>query len=441
MLKFICFLYFILIVFASQNMAYASSTQSVLEEFYDDIDIYIATLLFYEWLDYDSNALRNPKNIIDLYDNKTEYQLRPDLRYQYNSLQGVFKPRLSIESTYWENSLQQRSSESEIDLYVNEWLIDYNFYESFYLAGGRENLQWGPAFFLSPSNPFFDDKGLSNPKREIGGQDFVKLNWYPNFNWSLSLLANIGQGRYEPVWDHSDFEPTYALKIDYITYRKFISLIGSYKNNDRARLGSYAGWNVTDSILFYAELGLSAGNDVLYPETGDKTVQYTAKNDDYDQITSLSTLGVSYTFETGSNISLEYLYNSAGYNSEEAELYFDTFEKLHCLLSCPYNPGGIPPGISASNVKKALYPELQLLRRNYIFAQYRKLDILDNLDLILRFTYNIDDQSANVVPVINYGVGDHVELFFIALQTFGAEDAELSSLVNTHCTFGIQMIF
>ncbi len=433
--------YFLLLIFAVPNISQATENQSVLEQLYDDLELHLTGLLFYEWRNFDPNALRNPNNVLDLYDNKLEYQLRPDIRYQHESFRALIKPRLSIESTHWDDSILDRGTESEIDIYVNEWLIDYNFYDNLHLAGGRENLQWGPSLLLSSSNPFFGDNGLSNPKREIGGQDFVKLNWYPNYAWSLSLLANIGQGRYEPIWEHSDFEQTYALKIDYTSYRKFASFIGSYRNNDRARLGSYAGWNASDSLLLYGELGLAAGTDALYPESENNRIQYQAKNDDYGQITSLSTLGASYTFESGANLALEYLYNSAGYNDKEAELYFETFERLHCLLSFPHYQVVIQPDASTSNIKSALYPELRLLRKNYLFAQFRQLEFLDNLDLILRFTYNIDDQSANFVPILHYGLGDNIELFFIGLQTFGPEDAELSSFVDYNFTLGVQATF
>jgi hypothetical protein len=47
--------------------------------------------------------------------------------------------------------------------------------KNLYLSYGRENLQWGPSYLFSPSNPFFHDNGRSNPKKEIPGMDFARL--------------------------------------------------------------------------------------------------------------------------------------------------------------------------------------------------------------------------------------------------------------------------
>ena len=66
--------------------------------------------------------------------------------------------------------------------------------ENLFVSYGRENLQWGPSFLFSPSNPFFQDNGRRNTYLEVPGMDFGRLVFIPASAWAISFIANTGEG-------------------------------------------------------------------------------------------------------------------------------------------------------------------------------------------------------------------------------------------------------
>ena len=75
-------------------------------------------------------------------------------------------------------------------VFVNEWFFRYRLTDRFFASYGRENLQWGPSFLISPSNPFIERNGKNNPYLEVPGLDYAKINWIVDSSWSAQLIAN-----------------------------------------------------------------------------------------------------------------------------------------------------------------------------------------------------------------------------------------------------------
>ncbi len=92
----------------------------------------------------------------------------------------------------------------------------------------------GPAFLISPSNPFIKDNGRDNPKTEVGGLTYARLLWIPYASWSASFIANIDDGA------HTFFNPfykKYAVKIDYTGFEKYGSVIFSHEESGHDLVG------------------------------------------------------------------------------------------------------------------------------------------------------------------------------------------------------------
>ena len=83
----------------------------------------------------------------------------------------------------------------EDEWFVDQWLARMSLSLNFYGSYGRENLQWGPSYLFSPSNPFFTANFKTNPLNELPGLDFARIIWMLNPTWSFSLIANVGEGR------------------------------------------------------------------------------------------------------------------------------------------------------------------------------------------------------------------------------------------------------
>jgi len=262
----ICFLHAAaLLSLAAEDVKTEAITQetgpSLWNEVAEGFDYSLRIIAFSNYQDV-ANSTQNPENdFFRIPRYVTQGELRPDFRFVFRRLDLSAKPRMNIRWNVGEDGRVAGESEVEDDWFINEWLARLTMTENLFVSYGRENLQWGPSYLFSPSNPFFRDNGRDNPKREIPGMDFARLVWLPDFSWSISLIANLDEG--EQAFPFYGFEKSYALKIDYNGQESYAGLILSRQEQDRAKLGFFAGWTATDALLLYGEGSLSRGADVL----------------------------------------------------------------------------------------------------------------------------------------------------------------------------------
>lgn len=186
---------------------------------------------------------------------------------------------------------------------------------------------------VSPSNPFNRDNGQNNPRLEVPGLDYGRVVWLPGNAWTLSFIANIDRGRQEML---RDFRKTYAMKLDFTGENTYVSLIPSYREDEKPRVGFVGGWTVSDALLLYAEGRLS---DVI------------------DEAAFL--VGGSYTLERGPTIVAELFRDGSGCTLKPISL---------CLLA----------GVGTADAADIL------LRRHYLLLQYLQRGIGHHLNLTFR---------------------------------------------------------
>lgn len=386
-----------------------------------------------------SDSTQNPNNdFLKIPRYTADIELRPDFFLDFRRLKLMVKPRLTLEWDRWEDGSKEGDTKTDSDFFVNEWLVRLRLVEGLFGSYGRENLQWGPSYFLSPSNPFFRDNGLANPTREVPGSDFVRFVWVPAPSLGFSFIANVDEGRQEYISE--DFERTYALKVDYTTYRKYFSLIPSYRESDRGHLGAYAGWTVSDAWLLYGESALSRGTNGLYPvedSTAPLGIKMSNTKGDDNSLEGILLLGGSYTLEAGPTFTLEYVYNSEGYDDDEADLYYDLRERASEIFYSP-EPAS---SLSRSVLSQTLDPRLRLLRNHYLFLQYQHSQIWNVLNIIFRYAYNLDDNSSQLNPIVEYAIGDNTRLFLVGRQNFGSDETEFGSIIDYFWSLGLVYTF
>jgi hypothetical protein len=381
---------------------------------------------------------QNPGNaFLDLPDGQARLDVRPDLYMDLAPLDLSIKPRLRLHWQHWDVAANGEDTDWDNEGYVNEWLARLSLSDSFFISYGRENLQWGPSYMLSPSNPFFTDNGRANPKQEVDGMDFARMVWLPGLSWTVSLIANTDPGR-QPD-DSNTFEPTYAVKVDYVGEISNGGVVFSDQKEDRPRLGLYGGLTATDALLLYAEAGLARGTPALYPVAGGGYFGAGLEPilDQSDDVEILLLLGGAYTLEMGPTLSLEYVYNSSGYNDDQAELFY----QLREAAGDAFAMGGPLQGPAAGILAQTVDPGLRLLRRNYLMFQFSQNDIGDALNLVLRYTYNLDDNGGQFIAIAEYFIGDHVSLFSIGTVNSGPSDTEFGSIIARQWMAGVQYAF
>jgi len=400
-----------------------------------DSSIRVVTFGMYQDL---AKSTQNPdNNFLDLARYRYDLELRPDFRLNWRILDLGVKPRVNLRWQQWKEGNRDGDEDWDEDWYLNEWIVRVRVGENLFVSYGRENLQWGPSYLISPSNPFFRDNGRRNPIQEVPGMDFGRIVWLPDEWWTLSFIANTGKGRQENLF--GDFEKTYALKFDYTGQESYASLIVSHRSGDRDRLGGFAGWTATDALLLYAEGAVSKGTNALYPEKTDNPLGATmeAVADESSSIEGIALIGGSYTLAVGPTLTVEYVHNSPGYSDEEAGDYYELRRNAADNLSSPGTIGEL----ASLTLSQTLDPGLSLQRRNYAMFQYIQTDIRDVLDITCRWTQNIDDGSGQLISIVQYYWGDHIQLFSVGTINSGGSDTDFGSILDYQWMLGLEYTF
>jgi hypothetical protein len=401
---------------------------------------YLLRGLFFGRYQKPSNSPVNPNNYpFEIPTYGLTLGLRPDFSLNFRSLYLALKPRLYLNWQRWEEGTSKGKSETDLDVFVNEWIARLRIREGLLASYGRENLQWGPAFLISPSNPFFANNGQANPKQEIPGMDFARVLWIPSSSWTASLIANTGRGQQEFI---GDFKPVYAFKADYTSFKKYASLIVSRREGESLRVGAFAGGTISDAILLYGEAALFKGNELYYlkKDFENKIPELSMLPDPEKSLETLLLFGGSYTFEAGPALTLEYVYNSAGFSDNDVDLFYRALKLLSGSSSYQHtftnltNPSDFISG-------KSLGPNFKLFQKNYLMLQYSHTQIKNLVDFVLRYTYCLDSDSSQLIAMSNYSLGDHAQLFFIGNQNFGPKEGEFKALFDRSVMLGIEYTF
>ncbi|RPH49875.1 MAG: hypothetical protein EHM85_12340 [Desulfobacteraceae bacterium] len=386
-----------------------------------------------------ATSTQNPgNNFLKLQSYEADLEVRPDLRLNLEFLTLSAKPRMLFEKKIWEIGAMDGNSKSRDDWFINEWLARLKVSENIFFSYGRENLQWGPSYLFSPSNPFFTDNGRNNPKREVPGMDFARLVIIPESSWTVSLITNTDEGRNitdSPV----SFSKSFALKVDYTGRENYGSIILSHREDSTEKLGMFGGSTVSDAFIIYGEGSVAKSSRALYPVEDGSPFGASMKrihSEDSD-LKPVLLAGGSYTFLSGGTLTLEYVYNGSGYSDSEAENYYG----LRRRAAEAFSSGSQLSGLSRLILSETFNTGHRFLRKNYSLLQYNHNDIQDTLDFTFRLTHNLDDSSFQFIAIGGYSLGDHLELFSVITINSGRGDSEFGSLVKSQVMAGIEYTF
>jgi len=316
-----------------------------------------------------------------------------------------FDPRLRLTTSQFAGG----GTDGATDAYLSGWLVQVRPTEDTRLAWSRQNLQWGPSFLTSPSNPFGGDNGKNMPSVELPSMTYLKAAWMPSDGWSVSALVNVVGPRdarapslpdlnLPSAFDvlsarrtaGSGFEPAYALKNDFTFDRRTFSLIVSQRETDDPRIGFYGSWNASDSVILYAE-GASDG-----------------------QSDHALLAGGTYTFADGSFMAVEYYFNDRAAAAR----------------------GGILGGQSSTTSVSGGFAD-----RNYLLIQYATTELIERTTLAARWIVNLDQNCHRLAFQADYDLGDQASLFANAVVDIGEASDEYGAWLRGLATLGLNLLF
>ena len=396
----------------------------------------VNTLLFGD-AQYPAHSTQNPDNaFLNLYRYSTDLQVRPDLFLEKPSLSAVLKPRFTSSYRWWEDGMAHGKTDDQSRAFVNEWRVQAKTISSLFLSFGKEKLLWGPSFLASPSNIIFRDTEKVNPKSEVEGKYLAKLLYVPNAAVSISAVAQTQKDENER---RETLAPLQAVKADLMGGNYLVSVIAYHRRYDRLRLGSFGQWTASDALLLYYDGIVTRGTDALYPmqDAADPLGgTFVKRYDDSEKLFTTALAGGSYTFLSGSTLSMEFLYNAQGYTDTEAQEYY----RLRRSASEHLFDGGLLSGLSQKTLGEALGTGSPFLRRYYLMGQYQVREIGNVLDLIVRYAHSLEEHAGQAATILEWQLSERVRFF--NMNTFGVHNSgetEYNALVSKSIMAGIEV--
>jgi hypothetical protein len=404
---------------------------SVWDDFQRHLKFNFQALLYMEENGVMDDSLFNPGNrLANIPRGGSVVEFRPNLQWNEGKFNLIAKPRLT-ELSNFDTAIPGTNSNAG-HFYMQEWSARTTLVPKTMLSYGREVLQWGPSISISPSNPFFTENGRANPIKEIGGRDFFRAVFSPSTKYSFSYLLNTTVGR--DVSSVGAFRQIQAVKLDFTPKNFNASIILSRKMGSEPMLGGFIQATVSNSLLVYAESSAQRGSSALYPSNllGGEPWQMVALKVDSGHVYSTSVVGAAYTLANGATVTGEYIANRSGYSSLEAQQYY----RLAAQNSQLFNGGGPMAGASAQTLGEALFPGLLTLRQNYLFVQFLRTNFRERADLMVRYTFGLDDQSGTLAGYATFNCTNRMQLFAVGMVTHGGLRTEASQLLRQQVSAG-----
>lgn len=368
-----------------------------------------------------------------------EIQIRPDFLWEGDNVEVWLKPRAYATrrsaSDHFSGELNNGQATYDVRMRLNEGGVSYFLNSQWSVDVSREAWLWGASLFTNITNPFYPNNGRNNPYRELGGTDNIKVSYLSESGWTFTAFNNFARGNRQVF--EQDFEATWAMYADYKGDTYAMGGLLSKRQGDEPALGVFGQWTVNDALLLYAEANARASSGALYPQSAFNPVgQQLAEYPDEEWRGDI-VIGGNYSFSHGGVLGLEFARLGWGYNDTQAAQYFALGERLPQLLQSPE----ADPALFSLLTNQAANTGLNFLRQRYAFASYMYNGVNDTTDINLRFAYNVDDDSKQVVLIVDHFISDSLKGFFLWNQFLGDEKSELNQVYDSQAYLGVEWYF
>jgi len=394
-------------------------------------------LLFSE-MQEPSRSSQNPDNaFLSLPRYTAELQLQADFSANAPMVNWTFKPRVTATAAWWRDGVSAGERDRETRFFVNEWMVQPKLTDDLFVSFGKEKLLWGASFVVSPSNILFKDTERANPKAEVEGKYLGRVVYMPN---RTITITGISETQREENAIGGPLRPIRVLKVDIMGGTTQVSMIGYSQQHERFRLGSYGQWTASDAVVLYYDGIVSKGTDALYPVLDPANPLgggMAPINEQSSRPVAAVTAGGSYTFLSGETMSLELLYNGAGYDDDDARNYY----ALRSNAAAHLFDGGLMTGLSAKTLAETLSTGMPFLRQYYAMAQVQEREIGNVLDVMVRYVRSLEENAGQASVIAEWQATKRLQVFTIDTVATGGKETEFRSLIGKSIIAGVEMHF
>jgi len=359
------------------------------EELRDGLSSRFESQGFVSYLDLRVSDL-NRNNLLGLPRYQGGIDLRPKLGLDLRRLHLAVAPRYEGRWNRFEEGPRRGGSVTADDWFLNGWEARLEVSPRLLASLGRANLQWGPSYLLSPSNPFNRGNGQDNPRVELPGLDYARLLWVPSLHWTVSVLANTGRGRLRTL---RPFVRSVAMKTDFVGNGAYAStIVSTREGEDTWTVGGYGGWTVSDAVLVHGEAALPG-------DTGRPDLLG----------------GGVYTFPGGAFLAVEVYHHGSGCDAEN-------------IARC-FNP-----------LTGRSDPAEVLFRRNYLMLQATHPSWRGRIHATARWVAGLDDGSHRLLGIVERDLGRRARAFLIGDLDLGSVRDEFGAVASGALMSGVSWV-
>lgn len=386
-----------------------------------------------------SHSTQNPDNaFLNLNRYAAELDVRPDFFLDRPEVSALFKPRFTTTYRWWEDGAPRDRTDSLSRAFVNEWRVQVKALPVVFLSFGKEKLLWGPSFLATPSSVLFKDTEKVNPKTEVEGKYLAKVIFVPNNAVTVTAIRETQREKNE---FQEKPEPLTVMKADLLGSDYLVSAIGYHRQKDRFRFGSYGQWTASDALVVYYDGIVTKGTDALYPAADQSHPLGGELEQRYDGSSRLffsAIGGGSYTFLSGSTLSMELLYNGQGYGNADADAYYRIRRSAHDHY---FDPGALA-GLSRKTLNETLNNGLPFLRRYYLMGQYQVREIKNVLDIIVRYVHGLEENAGQASTILEWQVTKRMSFFNINMIAVDhGRETEFNAILRESYLAGVEVHF
>lgn len=346
-------------------------------------------------------------------------EARSDLRFTLGQAALVARPKFSYGADYATSADESSArTDSSTKVIWTEAFATYPISDVIAVTYGLQNYQWGPAEAAGPSNRIFRDTiQAKDVLYDVRGHHLLRLNLTPDRDWTEVLLiepSGYGESEFEAG---TSFARKALLKSEcaWGGGADYAGLVIGWRERAGWWLGEYLSIALTDGLSAYLDASHQQGSLAWYPDEA-----FSQSKESESRIYTFSVAGLRYSFERGTDLRVEWIFQEAGYSSAEIS------DAWSILRSSP------------DSLVYAQRPGLEFPGRQYAFASLRVPDIFKVKDWVFyaRCLVSLQDASVSAYASSEAAVGGAGTVFAGFLVSGGSEHSELRGVTGTAITIG-----
>ncbi len=383
-----------------------------------------------------AHSLLNPSNILQRPDTRVEAGIIGNITYK--KFDGAFESEFRLGYHYITGKSPLPFSDESVITQINQLYYQKKL-ENYSFLIGRKKVRWGVGYCYSPTDLISQLRNPEDPEDRLSlikGTDIFMLSRI-NDNGQIDLV-------YVPETDWSMNNNFIQKSRLGMRWYRFIdpfdlSLVGIVAGEHHWSTGFNTSVTFGKALELHAEYLYTSPNNKRYPIAGINPEEFVYPYfTTHDEKIHDIVLGGQYTFDNNWNLTLEYIYRSAGYSDDEFNAYARHIDYLNSNFR-----NNVNPVLANAGLQESAYNFSLPLRKHYLFSRLYNSNFWKSFSLDMFSSVSIVDGSGFLVVMPKFEGGKDFEIYLRLKKFWGNNKTEfglvpddLSALVGLSLFWG-----